>query len=41
MADFSSTWGPRCDQGGYMLSQIQSLYKSPDMKWVKIDLFVA
>ena len=32
MADFSSTWGPRCEQGGYMLSQIESLYKSPDMK---------
>ena len=32
MADFSSTWGPRSEQGGYMLSQIESLYKSPDMK---------
>lgn len=32
MADFSSTWGPCSDQGGYMLSQIESLYKSPDMK---------
>ena len=32
MADFSSTWGPPSDQGGYMLSQIRFLYKSPDMK---------
>ena len=32
MADFSSTWGPPSEQGGYMLSQIQSLYKSLDMK---------
>ena len=32
MADFSSTWGPPSEQGGYMLSQVQSLYKSPDMK---------
>ena len=35
MADFSSTWGPRSEQGGYKFSQIESLYKSPDMKWVK------
>ena len=34
MADFSNTWGPRSEQGGYMLSNIKSLYKSPDMKWV-------
>ena len=33
MADFSSTWGPPSDQGGYMLSQIKYLYKSPNMKW--------
>lgn len=32
MADFSSTWGPPSDQGGYMLSQIKYLYKSPNMK---------
>lgn len=32
MADFSSTWGPRCEQGGYKFSQIKSLYKSPDME---------
>ncbi|KAF8148178.1 hypothetical protein B0H34DRAFT_803023 [Crassisporium funariophilum] len=35
MADFSSTWGPRSEQGGYMLSQIQTLYKSPDMEYIK------
>ena len=32
MADFSSTWGPHSEQGGYRLSHIKSLYKSPDMK---------
>lgn len=32
MADFSSTWGPRSEQGGYKLSQIKSLYESPDME---------
>jgi len=32
MADFSNTWGPRSEQGGFMLSHIKSLYKSPDMK---------
>jgi len=39
MADFSSTWGPRSEQGGYRLSHVKSLYKSPDMKWV-INFFV-
>lgn len=34
MADFSSTWGPPSDQGSFMLSQIKTLYKSPNMKWV-------
>ena len=32
MADFSSTWGPRSEKGGYKFSQIKSLYKSLDMK---------
>lgn len=32
MADFSSTYGPPSDHGGYMLSEIQSLYKSLDLR---------
>jgi hypothetical protein len=32
MADFSSTYGPPSDHGGYMLSEIRSLYKSLDLR---------
>ena len=39
MADFSFTWGPPSNQGNYMLSQIESLYKSPNIKWVYNWLF--
>ena len=32
MADFAPTWGTRCEEGGFMLSDALALYNSPDKK---------
>jgi hypothetical protein len=38
MADFSPTWGMRCENGGFQLSDALLLYKSPDVKWALLFL---
>jgi len=32
MADYSSSWGPSNDEGGFLFSSIKTLYKSPNME---------